>query len=213
MTGTEDGETGKGKGKPRLRLVGGKDAGKARGARSKGGKPVGVQPAGGPALVGEVLPPRAPKTRGPILPGLNVTAREDAFAKAVILNGCSKTEAYRRTHDASGMTDATAWRQAQKVADRDRVRARMDELLQQKEGSALHDRRKALAWALERLQQEAETAETDGARVAAVSLVMRHHALLTDRTEDATAEPRDAAEVERQLRDRLAKLLGTGTEG
>jgi hypothetical protein len=164
----------------------------------------------GKALAGELLlPGRRPKTRGPVLP-VGVTAKEEGFARAVVA-GCSQTEAFRRSHDAADMNVDTCSRQAVRVASRDRVRARIEQLLDEKEGSALHDRRKALTWALERLQREAETAETDGARVAAVSLIMRHHALLTDRQEVETADSRDASAIETALRAKLEKLLKTGT--
>jgi hypothetical protein len=168
---------------------------------------VGDRPetAGPAVLVGEVLAPRRPKTRGPVLP-IGVTAKEEAFCRAVA-GGASQSEAYRRSHDAGDMNQDTCSRQAVRVASRDRVAARIDQLLAEGQGSALHDRAKARAWALERLQHEAETAETDGARVGAISLIMRHHALLTDRVEQEQVETRDSSQLETELRQRLERLL------
>jgi hypothetical protein len=207
---TRDGE-GRGRGgkgpttttkaKPPLRLVSAPGSGDSSGDSGD---------SDGKALTGELLPLRRPKTRGPVLPSLGVTAKEERFAQ-LVAKGMTLTDAYRNSHDPEGMQDNSVWHQATKVGSRDRVRNRIDQLIEQGQGSALHDRRKALAWALERLQREAETAETDGARVAAVSLIMRHHALLTDRQEVETADSRDASAIETALRAKLEKLLKTGT--
>lgn len=183
-----------------LRLVAPETAGDSGDSRDE------APPQAVPAIEGELI--RKPKTRGPILPSLGVTAKEEAFCRAVA-SGLSASEAYRRTHDAEGMQDNSISAQAVKISARDRVRERIDELIREGQGSALHDRRKALSWALDRLQREAETAETDGARVAAVSLIMRHHALLTDRLEAEAVDPRDSQEIEQAIRDRLAALLRT----
>jgi hypothetical protein len=199
------GEKGKGtttKATPSLRLVSAQADGDSGGdSRDR------AETEGGPVLAGELIRPgRRPKTRGPVLPNLGVTAKEEAFAQ-LVAKGMTLTDAYRNSHDPEGMQDNSVWHQATKVGSRDRVRNRIDQLIEQGQGSALHDRRKALAWALERLQREAETAETDGARVAAVSLIMRHHALLTDRQEVEATDSRDSAAIETELRQRLEKLL------
>lgn len=172
--------------KPRLRLVGGQDSeGEAR------------QP-----------PERKtarPQPRGPVLAN-GLTARQEAFAQGVA-GGGSASASYRAAYDASKMADATVWARASGLLADGKVRARVDALLQEKARKGLHDRAKAAAWALERLQKEAESAETDGARVQAVALVMRHHGLLTDRIEAEHSDKRTAAELETALRDRLAALL------
>lgn len=178
--------------KPSLRLVTGGTAGEA---------PSSVEPVA-----------RKPKTRGPILRHIGVTAKEEAFAQAVA-GGASQSEAFRRSHEAQDMKAETVHSQAVRLASRERVRNRIDLLMQQREGAGLQDRRKALVWALERLQREAESALTDGARVQAVGLVMRHHALLTDKQEVEVADSRSAAEVQEELERRLALLLGRAATG
>lgn len=193
--GTKGGKT---PGKPMLRLVAPETA------RDSGDSRDEAPPQAVPGHGGDV--PRKPKVRGVILPALGVTAKEEAFCRAVA-SGCSASEAFRRSHDAADMAPQTVTAQAVRVGDRDRVRQRIDDLIREGQGNALHDRRKALSWALDRLQREAETAETDGARVAAVSLIMRHHALLTDRLEAEAVDPRDSQEIEQAIRDRLAALL------
>lgn len=154
---------------------------------------------------GETAPARKLKTRGPVLAHLGVTAKEDGFAREVA-NGASLADAYRRSHDANDMQDNTLWAQAIKVNSRDRVRARLATLLDAKTAETLHDKRHATAWALKRLQAEAEDADTAGARVAAVQTVMRYHALLTDRQEVETSDARTTEELREELASALATL-------
>lgn len=152
-------------------------------------------------------PERKPKTRGPILPGIGVTAKEEAFCQAVA-DGCSQSEAYRRSHEARDMLDTTLWQQAIKVGARDRVRRRIEVLLQGKQRETLHDRARALSWALTNLQKMVEAdATSDAARVQAMALVMRHHALLTDKQEVDTYDHRGADELASELRERIERLL------
>ncbi len=154
---------------------------------------------------GEAAPARKPKTRGPVLAHLGVTAKEEAFVREVA-NGASLSDAYRRSHDASDMQDNTLWAQAIKVNSRDRVRARLAALLDAKTAETLHDKRHATAWSLKILQQLAEDADTAGAKVAAVQTVMRYHALLTDRQEVETTDARTTDELREELAAALATL-------
>lgn len=202
MTGIRKGGGGKtqGKGKrrqPALRVV-------ATDGQRVGTEGIGAAPCGPESQV--AVANRRPKTRGAILPTLGVTAKEEAFCQAVA-NGASQSEAFRRSHDAADMNPDTVSRQAVRVVSRDRVRTRIDQLLQEKQRLTLHDRTRALAWALERLQSEAEQGDTAGARVTAVSLVMRHHALLTDKTETDVHDHRTAEDLTAELRERLERLL------
>jgi hypothetical protein len=208
-TGSKGGGKGKGRSpKPQLRLVGpdtgsGSETGGDRSETGLDGGDLGTLSQGGETGI------RRPKVRGPVLPGINVTAKEEAFAR-LVAKGSTLTDAYRATHDASGMKKDTASRQAVRIDSRDRVRDRIEILIEAGEGSALHDRRKALSWALERLEHEALHAETDGARIAAVSLIMRHHSLLTDKIETEVVDGRDSTEVEAALKERLTRLLKAG---
>lgn len=153
----------------------------------------------------DVGPVRAPKTRGPILPGINVTAKEEAFAQAVV-KGASLSDAYRQSHDASNMTAETLWRQAIKINSRDRVRARIDSLIQAQERETLHDSRRAKDWIFRNLQRIVENGESEGAQVAALQVVAKMHALLTDKVEQTTEDAATTAELRQQLADALATL-------
>lgn len=71
----------------------------------------------------------------------------------------------------------------------------------------LSDREAARVWALARLKIEGETAATDGARVAAIGLVLRHHGLANPAPQAVEALPTDPEAIEALLRAKLARLL------
>lgn len=148
-----------------------------------------------------------PKVRGAILPGLGVTFKEEAFCQAMA-KGATQSDAYRMSHDAQDMLPNTLWGQAVKVAGRPRVRERLRQLVEEGKGSELHSRDKALSWSLLQLQKLAEGAETDGAKVQAIALIMRHHALLTDKQEVDVREDRSADELEAAIKDKMLRLMG-----
>lgn len=149
--------------------------------------------------------PRRPKTRGPILPSLGVTAKEEAFAQQVA-KGASLADAFRLSHDAADMKEETLWVQAVRVNSRDRVRQRVATLLDAQQAETLHDKRRAAAWALKLLEREATQGDTAGARVAAIQTVMRYHAMLTDRTETEVTDTTTTEEMRQQLAEALAAL-------
>jgi hypothetical protein len=63
---------------------------------------------------------------------------------------------------------------------------------------------------LKRLTEEADQAETDGARIRAIELVGRTIGMFTDRIEQADDTERSASDIEADLRKRLDRLLGDG---
>jgi hypothetical protein len=63
---------------------------------------------------------------------------------------------------------------------------------------------------LKRLTEEADQAETDGARIRAIELVGRTIGMFTDRIEQADDAERSASDIEADLRKRLDRLMGDG---
>ena len=61
---------------------------------------------------------------------------------------------------------------------------------------------------MKRLAEEAEQAETDGARVRALELLGKTVSMFTDRVEQADTAERSASDIEADLRRRLDRLLG-----
>jgi hypothetical protein len=144
--------------------------------------------------------------RGPTLPS-GLTPKQEGFARAVA-GGANLTEAYRLNYDCSGMKDETIWKHAWAASKHEKVARMIEQERQRLADNELHDAASAKAWALERLKIEATKAETDGSRVRAIELVMRHHGLLTDKviTKDETERP--AAEIRAALEARLQERLG-----
>lgn len=125
-----------------------------------------------------------------------------------VAKGANLTEAYRLNYDCSGMKDETVWKHAWAASKHEKVAGMIEAERGRLQDNELHDAASAKAWALERLKIEATKAETDGSRVRAIELVMRHHGLLTDKivTQDITERP--AAEIRAALEARLQERLG-----
>lgn len=163
-------------------------------------------------------PPTVPlmlgkRTRGPVLPD-GLTAAQAAFAHHVS-EGLSLSEAFRMSHQADKMKPATIHRRASELYARAEVQARVADLREGMRANALHDAARALDYALVRLQREAEGAETDGARIRAIELIMRHHGLLSDQPK-AGPDPlasMGAAELRQRIQERLLAALGPVIDG
>lgn len=144
--------------------------------------------------------------RGPTLPS-GLTAKQEGFAR-LVASGENLTAAYRASYDCSGMADATVWRHAWELSRHGKVAAMVEAERARQMDTELHDAERARAWALERLKLEATKAETDGSRVRAIELVMRHHGLLTDRLAVRDETERSAAEIRAALEARLVERIG-----
>lgn len=144
--------------------------------------------------------------RGPTLPS-GLTIKQEGFAVAVA-GGANLTEAYRQHYATDGMADATVWRQAWSTSRLPKVAQMIEQERARQMDTELHDSERARAWALERLKLEATRAETDGSRVRAIELVMRHHGLLTDRLAVQDVTERSAAEIRLALEARLVERIG-----
>lgn len=202
MTGIRKGGGGKtqGKGKrrqPALRVV--VEDGKRIAAEGLEAAPCGPE--------GQTeAAPRRTKMRSPMLPN-GLTVKREAFAQA-IAGGENFSDAYRKAFDTGNMADSTVWARASELAAEGKVKARIEAILAEKARDSLHDRGRALAWALKNLQKLVEAdATSDAARVQAMALVMRHHALLTDKQEVDTYDHRGADELASELRERIERLL------
>lgn len=153
----------------------------------------------------QIVAPARPG-RGPTLPS-GLTAKQELFSRLVAA-GENLTEAYRQAYDASGMADATLWKRAWELSRTGKVAGMIEAERARLADTELHDTERARAWALERLKLEATKAETDGSRVRAIELVMRHHGLLTDRVVTQDVTERSAAEIRAALEARLVERIG-----
>ena len=112
----------------------------------------------------------------------SLTGKQESFAQKVAA-GAVLSDAYREAYSAENMKDSTVWSEACKLAQHPKVSARVKAI--QADIEADHRTRAARReeYVLKRLQEEAEGAETDGARVRALELLGKSVSLFTDRVE------------------------------
>lgn len=133
-----------------------------------------------------------------------LTRKQDTFARQVAA-GVGLSEAYRDAYRAGSMQAQSVWPEASRLAKNPKVAARIDELRVEAEEMrrmAALDREEAI---LKRLEHEAMTARTDGARVKALELLGKHLGMFTDRVV-VEAPDRTEAEIENAIVGRLAQL-------
>lgn len=133
-----------------------------------------------------------------------LTAKQEAFAQGVA-EGKTLSEAYRAAYDTSRMKEASVWTEASLLMDHPKVIERVSAIQTAKEERTLHDSARLKRLVLERLHKEATTAESDATRVRALELLGKSIAMFTDRVEQDAVE-RSAADIERELREKLAGL-------
>ena len=136
-----------------------------------------------------------------------LTAKQEAFAQQVA-GGAILSDAYRECYAAENMADRTVWTEACRLASNPKVATRIKAIQTDRESDQRMVRLRREEYVLKRLQQEAEQAETDGARVRSLELLGRTISMFADRVEVEQDESKSAAELERDLEKRLRDLLG-----
>ena len=135
-----------------------------------------------------------------------LTLKQEEFALAVF-SGKSFSDAYRLAYDAENMQPATIHRQAYELAIHPKVAARLDELHSQKERERRMQSLSRSDLVLKQLEAIALDGDMqDGARVRALELLGKSVALFTDRVETEDKTDRTAAEIERDLKEKLQRL-------
>ena len=135
-----------------------------------------------------------------------LTAKQEAFAQCVA-QGKTLSDAYRESYDCESMKEASIWTEASKLMDNPKVAQRVNSIQQAIEEKTLHDQARLRRLILERLHQEATTAESDSARIRALQLVGKSIAMFTDRVEQDDTH-RSSEDIERELVDKLKQLSG-----
>ena len=136
-----------------------------------------------------------------------LTAKQEAFAKQVA-GGAILSEAYRECYSAEGMRDSTIWSEACKLAQNPKVSTRVKVLQAENEASQRTRDQRLREHVLKRLMEEADRAETDGARVRSLELLGKTVSMFADRIEQTDTTERSASDIEKDLRQRLDRLLG-----
>ena len=93
-----------------------------------------------------------------------LTPKQERFVKALV-EGKSQRQAYKEAYDAENMKDATIDRKAYEVANKDYVRARYLELINEVQKKGLYTREEAiedLKWVKEQFKRSIEQRPTQG---------------------------------------------------
>ncbi len=161
----------------------------------------------------KVLPPPPPRLipkgrRGPAWESEGgLTEAQAAFARGAA-EGLSLTDAYRRAYSTEAMKPSTIWKNASTLASNGKVAARIEMIRAENRSKSLHDAGRAKDFALARLEHEATNAEVPAARIRAVELIMKHHGLLSEKTEANTMDGRTAGEIRAAIQAKLLAALG-----
>ena len=139
-----------------------------------------------------------------------LTEKQEAFCQ-LVAKGKMLAEAYREAGYMPNGSDKTQWEAASRLmSSNSKVIARVKALQADMEQDRRTIERRREEWVLKRLTQEADQAETDGARIRAIELVGRTIGMFTDRIEQTDDAERSASDIEADLRKRLDRLMGDG---
>lgn len=148
-------------------------------------------------------PMRGPVTTTPL------TSKQEAFARAVALEGMTYADAYRAAYDTTTMAAPTVWVKASELAKAGKVRARIEALRAGLERQAYDDAGATRRHVVERLMYESLNAPQASARVRALELLGRLDFVGLFRPPRAAevVDNRTAADIIAELRNRLTAAL------
>ena len=136
-----------------------------------------------------------------------LTGKQEAFAQ-LVAKGSMLVEAYREAGYMPNGSDKTQWEAASRLMANSKVLARVKQIQADIEEDRRTIERRREEYVLKRLQEEAERADTDGARVRALELMGKTIGMFTDRVETDDKTERAASDIEAELRQKLERLLG-----
>ena len=140
----------------------------------------------------------------------SLTGKQEAFAK-LVAGGAVLSDAYRECYSADTMKDSTVWSEACRLAQNPKVSARIKDIQADMEQSHRTREHRLREHVLKRLQEEADGADNASSRIRALELLGKSLtvSLFTDRIEQAETSERSSAEIEKDLKARLARLIGS----
>lgn len=136
-----------------------------------------------------------------------LTGKQETFAQ-LVAKGSMLVEAYREAGYMPNGSDKTQWEAASRLMANSKVLARVKAIQADIEADRRTIERRREEYVLKRLQEEAEQADTDGARVRALELMGKTIGMFTDRVETDDKAERSASDIENDLRQKLERLLG-----
>jgi len=137
-----------------------------------------------------------------------LTAKQEAFAK-LVAGGAILSDAYRECYSADNMKNSTLWSEACRLAQNPKVSTRIKDIQADIEADNRTRLLRREEWVLKSLQEEAVSADNASSRIRALELVGKTVGMFTDRIEQAETTDRTSAEIEKDLKARLARLIGS----
>ena len=137
-----------------------------------------------------------------------LTGKQEAFAK-LVAGGAILSDAYRECYSADNMKNSTLWSEACRLAQTPKVSARIKDIQADMEADRRTIERRREEWVLKRLSEEADQADNASSRIRALELVGKTVGMFTDRIEQAETSERSASEIEKELKARLDRLIGS----
>jgi len=142
----------------------------------------------------------------------SLTAKQRAFVKE-LSSGKPTTlkQAYANAYDVTLNKDGSipVWveREASLLAASPKIAQSLKRASEREELAVTASALRTKSYVLERLLAESQSAESDASRVRALELLGKSVALFSDVIEDRSA--RDAADIEKDIEDRLSRLLAS----
>ena len=137
-----------------------------------------------------------------------LTGKQEAFAK-LVAGGAVLSDAYRECYSADTMKDSTVWSEACRLGQNPKGSARIKDIQADMEQSNRTRLLRREEWVLKSLQEEAVSADNASSRIRALELVGKTVGMFTDRIEQAETSERSASEIEKELKARLDRLIGS----
>ena len=137
-----------------------------------------------------------------------LTGKQEAFAK-LVAGGAVLSDAYRECYSADTMKDSTVWSEACRLGQNPKVSARIKDIQADMEQSHRTRLLRREEWVLKSLQEEAVSADNASSRIRALELVGKTVGMFTDRIEQAETTDRSESEIEKELKARLDRLIGS----
>ena len=142
----------------------------------------------------------------------SLTAKQRAFVKE-LSSGKPTTlkQAYANAYDVTLNKDGSipVWveREASLLAASPKISQSLKRASDREELAVTASALRTKSYVLERLLSESQSAESDASRVRALELLGKSVALFSDVIEDRSA--RDAVDIEKDIEDRLSRLLAS----
>ncbi len=140
-----------------------------------------------------------------------LTVSQEDFCRYVA-NGTPLTAAYRKAFpNVTTSNQDTVYQRAYKLCKKDKIKERIDNLLKEREASAVNDYARIRQFVVDRLQLEAIDQKNSGsARVRALELLGRIDKiqLFAETSGEEAAATKASGDILTELQSRLTKLLG-----